>query len=215
MWDDAGNVYIDVSSGAVVSNIGHDNERVAAAMARQAIELDFAYSRVARHNPNLELCARITTLAGPGYERVCLASGGSEAMEIALKLLRQYAIITGRPEKRHIITLNPSYHGATIVTLAITGDSSLDEFIAGFAIPSERIPAPPQYRLPSNHSAESWRMACADALERKIVALGAENVLTFVHEPIGGVATGALPMQEDYMNRVRGNLRQVWRLDGL
>jgi adenosylmethionine-8-amino-7-oxononanoate aminotransferase len=82
MWDEDGNKYIDASSGPVVSNIGHGNEAVAEAMAKQARTMDFAYSRVARHRPNLELTNKISELAGPGYERVCLASGGSEAMEI-------------------------------------------------------------------------------------------------------------------------------------
>ena len=203
MWDDAGNEYIDVSSGPVVSNIGHGNERVAEAMARQARQMDFAYSRVARHRPNMDLCARLSALAGPGYERVCLASGGSEAMEIALKFARQYVVATGRPEKRHIITLEPSYHGGTIATLAITGDPALDAFTEGFAVRAEHIPAPLQYRVPAGHTRESWRMACADALEEKIRDLGPENVLAFVMEPIGGLATGALPMAEDYANRIR------------
>ncbi len=203
MWDDQGNEYIDVSSGPVVSNIGHGNARVADAMAAQAKQLDFAYSRVSRHQPNFDLTSRIAALAGPGYERVCLASGGSEAVEIALKFLRQYAVATGRPEKRKIITLMPSYHGGTIATLAITGDEALDPFIDGFAIPSERIPAPMQYRVPQGHTPETWRMACADALEAKILELSAENVLAFVVEPVGGLATGAMPLAEDYAERVR------------
>src|SRR5512140_3398846 len=72
MWDDQGRDYIDVSSGPVVSNIGHGNPRVARAMMQQAETLDFAYSRQARHLPNVELAERIARLAGPGYERVAL-----------------------------------------------------------------------------------------------------------------------------------------------
>ncbi len=203
MEDNTGKRYIDVSSGPVVSNIGHGNAYVAAAMAHQARTMDFAYSRVARHQPNIDLTARIAELAGPGYERVALASGGSEAMEIALKFLRQHEVALGRPEERRIITLSPSYHGGTIATLAITGDDALDPFLDGFAIKSERIPAPFQYRVPEGHDAASYRMACADALEEKILELGAENVLAFVVEPVGGLATGAQVLVEDYANRVR------------
>ena len=203
MWDDRGRDYIDVSSGPVVSNIGHGNPRVADAMAEQARTLDFAYSRVARHRPNMELTARIAALAGPGYERVCLASGGSEAMEIALKFLRQYAVATGNATKRRLITLSPSYHGGTIATLAITGDEALDPFLDGFAVKSDRIPAPFQYRVPAGYTAKDYRMACADALEDKIREIGPEHVLAFVVEPIGGLATGAQPLAEDYANRIR------------
>lgn len=202
LWDDAGNRYIDMSSGPVVSNLGHGNPRIAQAMADQARTLDFAYSRVARHRPNMELSARLSALAGPGYERVCLASGGSEAMEIALKFLRQHALAFGKPEKRRFITLDPSYHGGTISTLAISGDPSLDAFVEGFAIASEKVPAPFQYRVPAGHDAQSWRMACADALEQRIRELGPETVLAFVIEPVGGLATGALVMPPDYMARV-------------
>ncbi|MCR9256958.1 MAG: aminotransferase class III-fold pyridoxal phosphate-dependent enzyme [Alphaproteobacteria bacterium] len=203
MWDEDGNAYIDASSGPVVSNIGHGNKRVAAAMAKQAEQMDFAYSRVARHQPNIDLSARIAALAGPGYERVCFSSGGSEAMEIAIKFLRQYALATGRPEKRKIITLFPSYHGGTVLGLALSGDSAMDSFIDGMVTPAEHVPAPFQYRIPPNHTAESFRMACAEALDAKIRELGPENVLAFVAEPVGGLATGAQPLMEDYANRVR------------
>ncbi|SHE56820.1 Adenosylmethionine-8-amino-7-oxononanoate aminotransferase [Microbulbifer donghaiensis] len=203
MEDDQGNRYIDVSSGPVVSNIGHGNEKVARAMYDQAVTMDFAYSRVSRHQPNIDLTRKIAELAGGGYQRVALASGGSEAMEIALKFLRQYVVAKGQLQKRKIITLSPSYHGGTIATLAITGDDALDPFIDGFAMKSERIPAPFQYRVPEGHSRESYRMECADALEAKIQELGADNVLAFVIEPIGGLATGAQMLSEDYANRVR------------
>lgn len=203
MEDDAGNRYIDVSSGPVVSNIGHGNAYVAEAMARQAKTMDFAYSRVSRHQPNIDLTRRISELAGPGYERVALASGGSEAMEIALKFLRQYVVATGQASKKRIITLSPSYHGGTIATLAITGDEALDPFLDGFAIKSERIPAPFQYRVPEGHTPESYRMECAEALEKKILEAGADNVLAFAVEPVGGLATGAQMLSEDYANRIR------------
>ncbi len=203
MYDDEGNDYIDVSSGPVVSNIGHGNVRVAEAMAEQARTMDFAYSRVSRHQPNIELTRRIAELAGPGYERVCLASGGSEAMELALKFLRQYMVAKGQFKKQRIITLAPSYHGGTIATLAITGDDTLGPFIDGFAVKSERIPAPLQYRVPDGHTQTSYRMECAEALETAILKLGAENVLAFAVEPVGGLATGAQMLSEDYANRVR------------
>ena len=203
MYDDEGKGYMDVSSGPVVSNIGHGNRKIAKAMATQAETVDFAYSRVARHQPNIDLTKCIADLAGPGYERVCLASGGSEAMEIALKFFRQYVVANGWHNKTKIITLNPSYHGGTISTLAISGDDTLDSFIDGFAVRSEFVPAPFQYRVPKGYSPKRYRMACAEMLESKIAELGASNVLAFVLEPVGGLATGALVLSEDYINRVR------------
>lgn len=203
MWDEDGKEYIDVSSGPVVSNIGHGNERVAQAMAQQARTMDFAYSRVSRHRPNIVLTERIARLAGPGYERVALASGGSEAMEIAVKFLRQYVVATGNPEHRKLITCLPSYHGGTIATLAMTGDDDLAPFMDGFAIASEKVPAPLTYRLPGDHSVETYAAFAAEALEAKIRELGPETVLAFVIEPVGGLATGCVVPPDNYLRRVR------------
>ena len=203
MWDEDGNEYIDASSGPVVSNIGHGNHYVANAMAEQAKRMDFAYSRVARHRPNIALTERIAMLAGPGFERVALSSGGSEAMEIAIKFLRQYAVVTGAKQRRHIITCLPSYHGGTIATLGMSGDESLDDFFDGFGMTSQKVPAPVTYRLPDGHTLESYTGFVIEALENKIKALGADSVLAFVVEPVGGLATGCVVPPADYFRRVR------------
>ncbi len=203
LWDVEGNEYIDVSSGPVVSNIGHGNPRVIEAMAAQARKVDYAFSRVARHRANLDYAARLAQLAGPGFERVSLASGGSEAMENAIKFLRQYVVATGRASKRKIISCLPSYHGATLAMLAIGGGSGLDPFLSGMAVTSETVPAPFSYRLPADHSRESYANHCAAALERKIEELGAENVLAFVIEPVGGLSTGCVVPTDDYFRSIR------------
>jgi adenosylmethionine-8-amino-7-oxononanoate aminotransferase len=203
MWDEDGNRYIDVSSGPVVSNIGHGNARVADAMAAQAKTVEYAFARLARNRANIDYSARLARLAGPGFERVSLTSGGSEAMENALKFLRQYAIATGKPSKRTIITCQPSYHGATIATLAMNGEVMMAPFLEGFAAKSEKVPAPFGYRLPENHDAESYARHCADGLERKIVELGAEHVLAFVIEPVGGLSTGCVVPPAAYMRSIR------------
>ena len=203
MSDEDGHDYIDVSSGPVVSNIGHGNTRVAEAMAEQARTLDFAYSRVSRHKPNIDLTRRIAELAGPGYERVCLASGGSEAMEIAIKFLRQEAITQGQSERVSLITCMPSYHGGTVATLAMTGDDSLEPYLSGFAIPSDKVPSPLTYRLPGNHTPDSYASECAEKLELKIRELGPETVLAFVFEPVGGLATGCSVPLTSYFEEIR------------
>lgn len=203
MWDEAGRDYIDASSGPMVSAIGHGNRRVIQAMADQAERLDYAYSRVARNRPNLNYAERLTALAGPGFERVCLASGGSESVDNAIKFLRQYAIATGQPLRRRIISLMPSYHGATVGTLAIGGNAGLAPFMADFAIVADTVPAPVAYRLPAGHSRESYARECAAALERKILELGPETVLAFIIEPVGGLSTGATVPPDDYFRAIR------------
>lgn len=203
LYDEDGNEYIDASSGPIVSNIGHGNEHVANAMAEQARTMDFAYSRVARHRPNIELTERIAKLAGPGFERVCLSSGGSETMEFCVKFLRQHALATGHPEKRKIITCLPSYHGGTIAMLGLSGDDALKPFLEDFGVASEKIPTPFTYRLPGNHTPTSFAKECADALEDRILALGPENVLAFAFEPVGGLGTGCNVPPDEYFTAIR------------
>ncbi|MDP6689691.1 MAG: aminotransferase class III-fold pyridoxal phosphate-dependent enzyme [Alphaproteobacteria bacterium] len=203
MWDSAGNRYIDVSSGPVVSNIGHGNAHVADAIAAQARTLDYAFPRLVRNRPNMDYTERLAALAGPGFERVCLTSGGSEAMENAIKFLRQYAVATGKPAKTQVITCQPSYHGATIATLAMNGDVMLAPFLDGLAQVTPKVPAPIGYRVPGNHDADSYARHCADCLEAKIDELGADNVLAFVIEPVGGLSTGAVVPPHSYFRRIR------------
>ncbi|MCW9033338.1 MAG: aminotransferase class III-fold pyridoxal phosphate-dependent enzyme [Rhodospirillales bacterium] len=203
MWDEDGKEYIDASSGPMVSALGHGNKRIISAMTEQANKLDYAYTRVARSRPNLEYAERLATLAGPGFERVHFASGGSEVVDNALKFLRQFSIATGQEKRRHVISLMPSYHGATIGSLAVGGNEDLAPFFDGFAITSETIPAPFSYRLPKGHSPESYAAKSAEALEIKIQELGPENVLAFIIEPIGGLSTGAIVPPDQYFRDIR------------
>ncbi|MBE9552922.1 MAG: aspartate aminotransferase family protein [Proteobacteria bacterium] len=203
MWDVDGNEYIDASSGPMVSAIGHGNSEVIDAMAGQARRLDYAYTRVARNRPNLVYAERLAALAGPGFERVSLASGGSEAVDNAIKFLRQYAVATGQESRRRIISLMPSYHGATIATLAVGGNEGMATFMEGFAMVSDTIPAPLSYRLPAHHTQESYAMECAAALEAEILRLGPENVLAFIIEPVGGLSTGATVPPPTYFRGIR------------
>jgi adenosylmethionine-8-amino-7-oxononanoate aminotransferase len=203
MWDEAGKEYIDASCGPMVSCLGHGNERVIEAMVSQARRLDYAFSLVARNRPNAELATRLTSIAGPGFERVAFASGGSEAMERALQFARQFAVATGQSSRRAIITLEPSYHGATIATSAISGDQTRTIFFQGFALVSNTVPAPMPYRRPDGVSAREHEVACAAALELTIERLGADNVLAFVIEPIGGISRGAVVPSAAYMHTVR------------
>jgi len=203
MWDEDGREYIDLSSGPVVSNIGHGNEAVAEAMARQALTVDYISVRQARSQPNLDLTARISALAGPGFERVCLTSGGSEANECALKFLRWRAVANGQPERAKIITCDPSYHGGTLATLAMSGDDDVVPMIDSMITPSIKVPAPLSYRPAANHTASTYARFCAEALETAILSVGPQNVLAFFIEPVGGLATGCNVPPPEYFRAIR------------
>jgi adenosylmethionine-8-amino-7-oxononanoate aminotransferase len=203
LFDDAGRAYLDMSSGPVTANIGHGDRRVASAMGEQAGRLAFVSARQARHEPNLALAARVAALAGPGFERVLFSSGGSEAVEFAVKLLRQRALAAGEPERRHVITCMPSYHGSTIGALGLSGDPANERFLEGFGRLHPKVPAPLSYRLPENHTVETHAAACAHALDETVRALGPEQVLAFLVEPVGGLATGAVAPPASYLQAVR------------
>lgn len=203
LYDDAGRAFLDMSSGPVAANIGHGDASVAKAMAEQAERLAFVTARQARHQPNMDLAARVASLAGPGFERVLFSSGGSEAVEFAIKFLRQRALAAEEPERRHVITCMPSYHGSTIGALGLSGDPANASFLDGFGHNHPKVPAPLSYRLPANHSVETYALACAQALDEMIQQLGSKTVLAFLIEPVGGLASGAVAPPESYLRAVR------------
>jgi len=185
--DEAGRRLLDVCSGPFLANLGQGNERVLQAMLEQGRRLTYTYSRTTRHVANAELTKRLASLAGPGLERAHITSGGSEAIEMALKLLRVHAVATGHPERHRVISLMPGYHGATLQTLALNGDIGVPALWGPLSVASEKIPAPLTFRAPS---AEAAATASCAALEAAIERVGPEKVLAFVMEPIGGQASG-------------------------
>jgi hypothetical protein len=111
--DDRGRRLLDVCSGPFLAGLGQGNERVLTAMLDQGRRLTYTYSRSTRHEANAELTRRLAELAGPGLDRVLLTSGGSEAVEMAIKFLRAHAVARGEAQRERVITLMPGYHGAT------------------------------------------------------------------------------------------------------
>jgi adenosylmethionine-8-amino-7-oxononanoate aminotransferase len=198
--DDRGRRLLDVCSGPFLANLGQGNERVLAAMLAQGRQLTYTYSRTTRHEANAELTGRLAGLAGPGFERAHLTSGGSEAVEMALKLLRAHAVATGQPQRHRVISLLPGYHGATLHTLALNGDVGVPALWGPLVVASEKIPAPLTFRAPSALAAADASIA---ALEATLARVGPEQVLAFVMEPIGGQASGVNVPHPSFARRVR------------
>jgi adenosylmethionine-8-amino-7-oxononanoate aminotransferase len=198
--DDSGRRLLDVCSGPFVANLGQGNARVLDAMLAQGRRLSYTYSRTTRHQANAELAARLASLAGPGLERSHLTSGGSEAVEMALKLLRAHAVATGHPERHRVISMMPGYHGATLQTLALNGDVGVPALWGSLAVMSAKIPAPLTFRASSPEEAAS---ASCRALEAAIADAGPEQVLAFVMEPIGGQASGVNVPHPSFARGVR------------
>jgi adenosylmethionine-8-amino-7-oxononanoate aminotransferase len=203
LWDVNGRRYLDGSSGAMVSNIGHSNPRVLEAMRRQMERATFGYRLHFENEPAERLAARLAELAPEGHNKVFFVSGGSEAVESCIKLARQWAVATGQETRRHVISREPSYHGSTFGALAVTGYKPLTAPFAPMLREMPKIPAPRCYLDRDNLSDAERGVRYAELLHDKILELGPESVLAFIMEPIGGASTGALVAPDTYYPRVR------------
>lgn len=203
MWDVDGNRFIDGSSGAMVCNIGHSNPRVLDAMRRQMEKSTFGYRLHFVTEASEALAAKTVELAWPGMDRVFFVSGGSEAVESAMKLARQYAVATGQDSRWKVISRWPSYHGCTLGALSITGYDSLTDPFRPMMVDMPKIPAPRAWLDGLDPADPATGQHYADLLEQKILTEGPDTVLAFILEPIGGASTGALVPPAGYMEAVR------------
>jgi adenosylmethionine-8-amino-7-oxononanoate aminotransferase len=198
VWDEHGNRYLDGLSGLFCVNVGHGRSELGEAAARQVEELDFYIIWSYAHPRAIELASRLASLAPADLNRVFFTSGGSEAVESAIKLARNYHQKTGNPRKTKFITREIAYHGTTLGALAATG-------IPALRTPFEPL-VPGGYQVPNTNSYH-WPpgrdpLWAADQIEEKIVYEGPETVAAVILEPLQN-AGGCIPPQEGYFQRVR------------
>ncbi len=203
MWDKDGRRYLDGSSGAMVCNIGHSNESVLAAMQQQMAKSTFGYRLHFETEASENLAAKLAGLMPEGLTRVFFVSGGSEAVESAMKLARQYALAVGQDSRWKVISRTPSYHGCTLGALATTGYAPLTRPFEPMMRIMPKVPAPRSYLDGLDPADPATGKHYADMLEAKIEAEGPDSVLAFIVEPVGGASTGALVPPEGYMARIR------------
>lgn len=203
IWDVDGKRYLDGSSGAMVCNIGHSNPNVLAAMRKQMEIATFGYRLHFETEPGEALAAKVAGLAPDGMERVFFVSGGSEAVESAIKLARQYKLAAGEPQRWKVISRYPAYHGCTLGALALTGYAPMTAPFDPMMRQMPKIPAPRAYLDGLDPGDPETGRHYADMLEERILQEGPETVLAFIVEPIGGASTGCLMPPEGYMKRIR------------
>ncbi|APZ54064.1 aspartate aminotransferase family protein [Salipiger abyssi] len=203
MWDTDGKRYLDGSSGAMVCNIGHSNANVLAAMREQMECATFGYRLHFETEASERLAAKTVEKMPPGLNKVFFVSGGSEAIESAMKLARQYAVSTGRGSRWKVISRSPSYHGCTLGALAVTGYRSLTAPFAPMMREMPKVPAPRAYLDGRDPEDPATGRHYADMLEDLILMEGEDSVLAFLLEPVGGASTGALVPPAGYMERIR------------
>ncbi|WP_175917786.1 aspartate aminotransferase family protein [Burkholderia pyrrocinia] len=202
--DSTGKRYIDACGGAAVSCLGHSNQRVIDAIKRQVQQLPYAHTSFFTTDVAEELADRLVDGAPAGLEHVYFVSGGSEAIEAALKLARQYFVEKGESQRRHFIARRQSYHGNTLGALAIGGNAWRREPFLPLLIEAHHVSPCYAYRdQQAGETDEAYAQRLADELEQKIVELGAENVAAFVAETVVGATAGAVPPVRTYLKKIR------------
>ncbi len=208
LWDSSGKRYIDASSGPMVSNIGHSNPRVLAAMKRQMDSATFAYRLHFENDAAEDLATLTASLMPAGRDRIFFVSGGSECVESCLKLARQYAFVTGQQQRWKVISLFPSYHGSTLGAVAVTGMHQFVEPFREMIKEMPKIPAATCYLDHDELTHEERGLRYANLLRAEIERQGPESVLAFIMEPVGGASTGALVAPDSWYREVQNICRE-------
>ena len=202
--DATGKDYIDASGGAAVSCLGHSHPDVLAAMREQLDRLAYAHTSFFTTSVAEELADELVAHAPEGIEHVYFVSGGSEAIEAALKLARQFFVERGEMQRRHFIARRQSYHGNTLGALAVGGNEWRRRQFAPLLIETSHVSPCYEYRdRRDDESPYSYGERLAKELEAKIGELGPETVIAFVAETVVGATLGAVAAVPGYFRRVR------------
>jgi len=204
VFDNAGNAYLDASGGAAVSSLGHGHPDVIAAMHRQIDRCAYAHTAFFTTEVAEELAQTLVARAPAGIQGVYLVSGGSEAMETALKLARQYFVEAGETGRSLFIARRQSYHGNTLGALAVGGNEWRRKPFAPLLMEVPRVSPCYEYRdRREGQSVDAYTACLLDELETAIIKAGPEKVIGFVAEPVVGATGGAIPPTPGYFKGVR------------
>jgi adenosylmethionine-8-amino-7-oxononanoate aminotransferase len=202
--DATGKRYIDACGGAAVSCLGHGNREVAEAVKAQIDRLEYAHTSFFTTDAAEELADALIADAPSGLSSVYFVSGGSEGVEAALKMARQYFLEIGQPQRRRFIARRQSYHGNTLGALAVGGNAWRRQPFAPLLVDAAHVSPCFAYRFkPVEETEEQYGARLARELEDKIIELGPESVIGFVAETVGGATSGCVPPVPGYFRAVR------------
>lgn len=202
--DEGGRSYIDASGGAAVSCLGHSHPDVLAAMREQLDRLAYAHTSFFTTRAAEELGSDLVEHAPEGVSHVYFVSGGSEAVEAALKMARQYFVEIGEPQRTRFVARRQSYHGNTLGALSVGGNAWRRAQFAPLLMEAHHVSPCFEYRdRRDDESAEAYGERLARELEETLDRLGPGTVIGFVAETVGGATSGAIPPVPGYFRRVR------------
>ena len=203
--DTNGKQYLDACGGAAVSCLGYDNQRVISAIKQQIDQVAYVHTSFFTNNPQEQLAQHlIKHHHSNDFKFIYFVSGGSEAVEAAFKLARQYYFEQGQHQKKYILARKQSYHGNTLGALSAGGNLWRRKMFDPILLSPNHISACYQWRDQQQHeSAYQYGQRIANELETEILRLGAENTLAFIAEPVVGATAGALVPVEGYFKRIR------------
>jgi len=202
--DADGKRYLDASGGAAVSCLGHSDRAVIEAIQRQLDVLPYAHTSFFSNEPMERLADVLVERSAGAFGKVYFVSGGSEAIEAALKLARQYFVERGEAQRRYVIARTQSYHGNTLGALAVGGNPARRRQFEPLLIEATHVSPCYAYRgLQPGESEAAYGERLAQELEREIRRLDGDKVMAFVAETVSGATLGAVPPVPGYFRRVR------------
>ena len=204
IFDKQGKQYLDACGGAAVSCLGHAHPDVLAAMHRQIDQLAYAHTSFFTSDTVEQLAEHLTRTAPGDLNYAYFVSGGSEAVETALKLARQYFVEIGQPSRTKFIARKQSYHGNTLGALAVGGNEWRRRQFAPLLIDVIRVSACNEYRdRRADETQQQYTTRLLNELEQAIVDAGPETIIGFCAETVVGATTGATPPTPGYLKGVR------------
>jgi adenosylmethionine-8-amino-7-oxononanoate aminotransferase len=201
LFDTQGRRYFDALSGLYVVNAGHGRQEIADAMATQAVRLAYVSSATMTNLPAVQLADKLASLTPGDLNRIFYCSGGSEAVESALKIAKQIQSLRGFKNRKKVIARRGGYHGATFGAMSVSYGRN-EEYFAPFMEGVSFIPSPNRYRNDFGIEGEAGDLRCAEALEEEILAQGPESVAAFIAEPISA-ANGTHVPSNAYWQAIR------------
>jgi adenosylmethionine-8-amino-7-oxononanoate aminotransferase len=203
LFDVDGKEYIDGSGGPAVFCLGHAHPEVNEAIKRQLDRVAHGYRYNFTSDPLEELTEIVAGQCGPGYGRMIFTTGGSEAVESALKIALHYHTANGEPSRRRFIARRRSWHGNTLGALSVSEFKERREPFEGALIPSSHLSPANLYRPPANVAPADIARFCAQELEAEILRLDRRSVAAFIFEPVVGAAGGVVPAPDGYARLMR------------